>query len=147
MSLLDYTELSELARDLGNLSSPQVVEAVEKAVGHSALGVKNAWNASLYTEGHARLTGRSISYDVGTGQGMRLFAIDPGDTAGPGTIVAEIGPKGGQGKQAGVVRLLENGSVHNAPHGYGSAAIQENEADFEETIAFAIWAAEREAGL
>jgi hypothetical protein len=147
MTGMNYTELSELARDLGKLSSPQVVTAVQKAVGHSALGIKNAWNAKLYTEGHADRTGRSISYDVGVARDFGLFQTDLLQGADSATIVAEIGPKRGLGKQAGVVRLLENGSVHNPPHGYGASALHENEADFDARIAFAIWAAERDAGL
>lgn len=146
----DFREFTQLSRDLGRISSPQVRRNVEKAVEQSARPVKDRWNAKLYNEGHAKLTGKAISYDVGTALDLGLAtsvqdALDAGD--GSGTIVAEIGPRKGNHRQAGVVLLLEVGSVHNAPHGYGAAALQEEEAAFEQRVDFAIWAGEREAGL
>lgn len=143
----DFSELAKLARDLGKLSSPLVVENVTKAVEQSAARVKTAWNGKLYRDGHADRTGRSITYDVGVARQFNLFQTDVLSGADAATIVAEIGPKRGSGKQAGIVRLLENGSVHNAPHGYGAGALQESESSFDAALGFAIWAAEREAGL
>jgi hypothetical protein len=143
----EHTSITRLALDLGMLSSPLVVEAVTKAVEHSAAGVKKAWNGKLYRDGHADRTGRSITFDVGVARQFSLFQTDAFSGPDEAAIVAEIGPKRGSGKQAGIVRLLENGSVHNAPHGYGAAALQENEADYEARIGFAIWAAEKAAGL
>lgn len=146
----EHSEFTSLARDLGRITSPQVRRNVEKAVEQSAGRVKKGWNAKLYNEGHAKLTGKAISYDVGTALDLGIAtdvqaALDAGD--GSGTIVAEIGPRKGNHRQAGVVLLLENGSVHNAPHGYGAAALQEEEVGFEQAVDFAIWAGEREAGL
>lgn len=127
----DVTALNRLAKDLGALAleaQPNVLQAVN----HTALAIKDAWNSKLYTEGSARRTGGAITYTV---------------TEGVDGIGADIGAVRGSGRQAGVVRLLENGSVHNPPHGYGSAALGESEADFEARIAFGIWAAQQEHGL
>lgn len=146
-SAADGSQLSALARDLGKLSSPLVVENVTKAVEQHAARVKNAWNGKLYREGHADRTGRSITADVGVARQFDLWQTDALHGNDAATIVAEIGPKRGSGKQAGIVRLLENGSAHNPPHGYGAAALFESEGDFDVALDFAIWAAEREAGL
>jgi hypothetical protein len=108
--------------------------------------VKETWNGKLYTEGHADRTGRSISYDVGVAHDFHLFALDA-DGVKSSTLIAEIGPRSGSKKQAGIDRLLENGSIHNAPHGYGAAAIHEHEGDFEAAIAFAEAAAARRWNL
>lgn len=167
MTDFDFSQLTRLAADLGHLAEEGTAENVRTAVEQSARRVKDRWNGKLYREGHAKLTGRSISYDVGAGAELRLFATDAGDTVQAGEIVAEIGPKRlgsgairaraqakfdgeqapGGGRQAGIVRLLENGSAHNAPHGYGSASLQEEEADFAAGIAFAVAAREREVGF
>jgi hypothetical protein len=132
----DVSQLTELARDLGELGSPQFAENLMPAMSATAGLVKGTWNAKLYTEGHADKTGRSITYDVGVGHQFDLFALTA-DGVKSSTLIAEIGPKTGSGKQAGIVRLLENGSIHNAPHGYGAAAIHEHEGDFEDALAFA----------
>lgn len=147
---VDHSELSRLARDLGLLTSPQVRQDVEKAVEWSARDVKDRWNNKLYREGHAKLTGRSITYDVGVAHDLGLGtsyldALEAG--SGAATIIAEIGPKRGSGKQAGVVLLLENGSVNNQPHGYGAGALHEAEARFEYGIDLALGKIEKEAGL
>jgi hypothetical protein len=147
---LEHSQFTELARDLGRISSPQVRRNVEKAAEVSARNVKDGWNGKLYNEGHAKLTGRSISYDVGTAFDLGLGtsmqdAVEAG--SGAAAVIAEIGPRRGSGKQAGVVLLLENGSVHNPPHGYGAAALAEEETGFEQGIDLALQSVEREAGL
>lgn len=144
---IDGTQLLTLVRDLGALSSHLVVDAVTKAVDQSANRVKTTWNQKLPSEGAARLTSRAISYDVGTAHQFDLWQTDALRGNDAATIVAEIGAKRNRGRQAGVVRLLENGSAHNPPHGYGAAALFENEADFDAALDFAVWAAERSVGL
>jgi hypothetical protein len=130
------SQLSQLAQDLGRLGSPEFAENLLPAMKSTAALVKATWNAKLYTEGHADRTGNAITYDVGVGDhSFDLFATEVGDARS--TILAEIGARTGSGRQAGVVRLLENGSVHNAPHGYGAASLHEHESDFEAALAFA----------
>lgn len=146
----DGLQLAALARDLGTLAGPLPVENVTKALDQSANRVKAAWNGRLYREGSARRTGGAVTYDVGVARTFDLWQTDaiPGGGGGDAaTIVAEIGPKRNRGRQAGVIRLLENGSAHNAPHGAGAASLFESEADFEAALDFALFAAEREAGL
>jgi hypothetical protein len=161
------SDLASLARDLGELASPQFAENLMPAMAATAGLVKNTWNGKLYTEGHASRTGRSISYDVGVAHDFDLFALDDGGVKSS-TLIAEIGPRrtggtrlraklearsngaaepSGGGRQAGIVRLLENGSIHNSPHGYGAASLHEHEADFETAIAFAEAAAAGRFGL
>jgi hypothetical protein len=147
MTEIDTTQLFKLAADLGSLDSRGTVEAVTTAMTVTAHRVKDAWNGRLYRDGHARRTGRAISYDVGAAHSFSLFALDEGGANDAAAIIAEIGAKSGGGRQAGVVRLLENGSAHNAPHGYGTAALHENEADFEHGLSLALTAVERAAGL
>lgn len=143
----DTRALRQLAHDLGVLGSPQTVENVETAVGTTAHLVKNTWNGKLYGPGSAASrTGGSISYDVGVAHDFDLFAMDLGDVKSS-TIIAEIGPKAHRGRQAGVVRLIENGSINNAPQGLGGASLDEHESDFEIAIAFAERVAAGRVGL
>ena len=142
----DISQLHRLALHLNALASPQAVENVEKATGQTARRVKDTWNDKLYREGHASRTGRAISYDVGVAHDFSLFATTA-EGVKSSSIVAEIGPRSGSGKQAGLVRLIENGSVNNSPQGLGAAALDEHAADFEAAVAFAEWAAAREHGL
>lgn len=124
-------DFHRLAHDLGDVAQlPVVGSYVAAAVERTALEVKDAWNEKLYTDGHAKLTGRAITYDM----------VNAG-------LSAEIGAKRGSGKQAGIVRLLENGSIHNAPHGYGAAALAEREANFHSRVDSAAVLALRRAGL
>lgn len=140
------SQLTELARDLGALGSPQHAENLLPAMAATAAAVKASWNEKLYRDGHARRTGTSISYDVGVAHDFALFALTA-DGVTASTLIAEIGPRTGSGKQAGIVRLLENGSIHNAPRGFGAAAIHEHEGDFEAALAFAEAAAAGRFGL
>jgi hypothetical protein len=131
----DFSELTALAASFGAVPA-KAGPKIRKAIQVSSRNVKDAWNEKLYREGHAKLTGRSVTYDLIGHEGFGMTVLE-----------SEIGPKTGEGKQAGIVRLLENGSIHNAPHGYGSAALQENEADFEHGMDVALAQAEAEAGL
>lgn len=133
----DFSQLRALEQDLGHLGSPAFAENLMPAMRGVAGAVKADWNAALYGPGSAASkTGGSVSYDVGVAHDFDLFALDEGGVTSS-TLIAEIGPKKGRGRQAGVVRLLENGSAHNAPHGAGTAALLAHEADFEAAIAFA----------
>jgi hypothetical protein len=132
---LDASQIGVLAADLARL--PGLTRRnLRSAVTVTARKTKDAWNGKLYTEGHAARTGHAIDYDV---TDLDAFGVT--------VLQAEIGAKRGTGRQAGIVRLLENGSVHNPPHGYGAAALQQNEADFEHGLDLALHAAEKEAGL
>lgn len=117
----DTSEIDKLAADLTG-AADGVGPFAQKAAAGTAYRVKQGWNERLYSDGHAARTAGSITYDV---------------TPTKTRIDAEIGAKRGEGRQAGIVRLLENGSVHNAPHGYGAAALHENTEDFVRGMAAA----------
>lgn len=123
---VDNSDFVQLVADLGKI--PAVAhENVRTAVEQTAKAVQTGWNEQLYNDGHAFQTRGAISYDLIEG------------FAGVG---AEIGPRRGY-RQAGIVLLLENGSVHNPPHGGGAGALEAQEDDFGARLAFAIDAATR----
>lgn len=131
----DFTELTRLAADLGD-AAETIGKPLRQAVEVTARHVKDDWNENLYTEGHAKLTGHSITYDI------------EGTASKDGSaITADIGAVTGSGKQAGIVRLLENGSINNPPHGAGSGALKANEDDFERGIDLAVGDALKQVGL
>lgn len=141
-------DFTRLARDLGRLAGPEIVEAAQAALGTSAAAVADGWDQKLYREGHADKTGRrSVTFDVGVARTFHLWQTDILSGSDAATLVAEIGPRRGNHKQAGIVRLLENGSINNAPHGYGAGALQEHEAGYEAALDAAVHAVERKAGL
>jgi hypothetical protein len=113
-----------LAADLGAVADDAHVN-VRKATEHTADATAKGWNERLYTDGHAKLTGK---------------AVDTTITEGVLGVAADIGARRGSGRQAGIVRLLEHGSVHNAPHGAGAAALEEQLPDFEARLGLALWA-------
>lgn len=131
----DLSEFSALAADIG-AAIPGGKKKFQQALTVTARRVKDDWNDKLYSEGHAKRTGRAITYDLTEFEGF-----------GASVIEAEIGAVRGSGRQAGVVRLLENGSIHNGAHGYGAAALQANQGDFEHGIETAIDDAMNRAGL
>lgn len=129
----DFSDLHKLSADFGTsaTASPTLLRA---AVQVTSQHVKDAWNQKLAAGAgpHTPRVGRAITYDT---------EIKSGE------ISSEIGAVRGSGRQAGIVRLLENGSVHNGGRGYGAAALHENENDFETGIQKATDAALKAAGL
>jgi hypothetical protein len=114
---------------------------VQKAVGHRARRQERVEREAL-PEGHAERTGRSISYDVGVARDFDLFQTDVLQGATRRRSSRRSAQAGS--REAGRRRAAARERLgHNAPHGYGAAALHENEADFDAGIAFAIWAAER----
>lgn len=123
--------LSRLAVDLGALAI-EAHHSVRKATEHTADGVAKGWNSRLYTDGHAKLTGKAVDYTI---------------TEGVLGVAADIGARRGSGRQAGIVRLIENGSVHNAPHGAGAAALEEAIPHFEAQLGLALSDGLKDHGL
>lgn len=117
---VDFSDLNKLAADLA--SAPErAVPKIRKAVEVTARNVKEDWRKPL--QGSATVPGgaASISYDM---------ELD-GDGIG-----AEIGPElKGQGP---IVGMLEYGTPTTGPTGYGHAALQQNEADFEKGLSIAL---------
>lgn len=131
----DFSDISRLAADLGAVPA-RAGTFVRQAVEFTARNVKDEWNRQLYDVGHAKLTGHSVTYDVDAVAG-----------AGGSAVTADIGPVKGSGRQAGLVLLLEVGSVNNPPHGAGAGALQKNQPDFMRGLGEALRDAERTAGL
>jgi len=131
----DFSALDALSAGLGDI--PQATgKAVRTAIERTARSVKDEWNKNLYKDGHAKFTGRAITYDI------------EGSAAATGSnLTAEIGAVKGSGRQAGVVVLLEFGSINNPPHGAGHGALQTNQADFVKGMEAAAVDSLKEAGL
>ena len=130
----DFSEIDKLAADLGDVPK-NAGKFIRKAVEVSARHVKDDWRKPL--EGSQSVPGgaRTISYDLTGGEAIR-----------GSEITAEIGPEiGGIGS---VVSALEDGfGGRQGPLGYGAAALQMNEEDFQTGLEQALEDAEKEAGL
>lgn len=128
-------DIDSLIRDLGRVRNVQPF--LKTALTRTSVRIKNDWNSHLYSDGHAARTAGSVTFEIKTALSL----------AGGYDLVSEIGPVTGRGRQAGITRLLETGSVNNPPHGAGSAALHRNEGDFERGIRAAINDALRRGGL
>jgi hypothetical protein len=123
-------DFHRLAHDLGSAAQlPVVGSYVAAAVERTALEVKDGWNEKLYTDGHAKHTGRAITYDmVGAG------------------LSAEIGAKRGSGS-----RRASSGSSRTAPSTtlprVRRRRLAEREANFESRVESAAVLSLRRAGL
>lgn len=116
----DTSELSALAADLGDVPA-KVRTNVRKAVEVTARNVKDSWKEPLSGSQSVPGGARSISYDI---------------TSGVEGVTAEIGPEiGGPGALVG---MLEYGTPTSGPTGYGHAALQQNEDDFQKGLEIAI---------
>ena len=112
MTTFDFSELSKLAADLGEVPA-KVQRNARIAVEVTARHVKDDWRDPLSQSEFIPRGAQSVSYDLSVG------------TEG---ISAEIGPViGGPGALVGI---LEYGTPTTPPTGYGHAALQKNEADF-----------------
>jgi hypothetical protein len=115
MTTFDFSELSKLAADLGEVPAKMRVN-VRRAVEVTARHVKDDWRDPLKQSERIPRGAQSVSYDV-TSEGSKTA-----------DITAEIGPEiGGPGALVG---MLEYGTPTTPPTGYGHGALQKNEADF-----------------
>lgn len=118
MISFDFTELDVLAAELQSApekAGPKLRQAFEV----TSRNIKDAWADKLRDQPRLPHASRTITYDI---------IATPGKTS---TLEAEIGSETGR-LQATFVTVIEFGSPVNntAPRGFGSAALQENEADF-----------------
>ena len=131
---VDFTDILKLAADLGKVpdnAGPKLRQAVEV----TSRKVKDDWRASL--KGSESIPGgaASVSYDL-TVRSPRIAAT---------SLTSEIGPKiGGPGALVG---MLEYGTPTTGPTGYGAAALERNQNDFQRGLEIALEQAERAAGL
>jgi hypothetical protein len=130
----DFSDIVKLVADLGEVPK-NAGKNIRKAVEVTARKVKDDWRKPL--EGSSSVPGgaRTISYDIKGGEAIRGSGIS-----------AEIGPEtGGVGS---LVSALEDGfGGRQGPTGYGAAALQMNEEDFQDGLEKALEQAEEEAGL
>lgn len=131
---INFDDMKKLAASLGDVPR-EASGNVRKAVAVTARKVNMAWREKARGASHAPAFSSSITYDITGGDGIRAEAVQ-----------AEIGPDKDR-RQGALGNLIEFGSVNNAPRGYGLAALQENEADFEKGLTIALADAEKAAGL
>jgi hypothetical protein len=119
----DFSEFDKLAADL--TAAPLVGKRnVIAALSHTAFEVKKEWRDKIKgTEGLP----------------VAFLTIDFEVKVDAETVTAEIGSLTGK-KQATFVTVMEFGAPGNnlSPRGYGAAALQENEADFQKGLEIAI---------
>lgn len=129
----DFSELDKLAVDAGEVptnSGPKFVAAVHR----TSMSVKEAWADKLKGSPGLNVIARTVSYDLSSFQGF-----------GASVLEAEIGPtKGGAGNLA---TISEFGNSRHPARGFGRAALEENQDDFEKGITAAIDDALKESGL
>ena len=124
MTTFDFSELSKLAADLGEVG-PKVGANVRKAIEVTAIHVKDDWREPLKQSEFIPRGASTIYYEITS------------DSEG---IKAEIGPEArGKGSHwvGGLVGILEYGTPTTPPTGYGHAALQKNEEDFVKGISIA----------
>lgn len=136
MPEIDNSELNKLAADLGKVPA-RSGRNLRKAIEVTARNVKDTWREKASGSTSFPDFPRAITYDV-EGSGSRATGSN---------LQAEIGPDAELGYPGSWGAILEYGSVNSPPRGYGHAALQENEADFERGIDRAIDDALRAAGL
>jgi hypothetical protein len=125
MTTFDYSELSKLAADLGEIPAKTHAN-VRKAIEVTARHVKDDWRDPLSQSEMIPRGAFTVSYDIAT------------DSEG---VTAEIGPTvRGKGSHwlGGLIGTLEYGTPTTPPTGYGHAALQKNEDDFEKGLAEAV---------
>lgn len=125
--VVDFSEFDKLAADLGS-AGRRDGKKIRQAIEVTARKVKDGWADKLKGEPHLPHAPRTIGYDI---------LADPGKDVS--TISAEIGAERGK-LQAPIVTVIEFGapSRNLTPRGYGLAALQENEADFEHGLGLAV---------
>lgn len=130
----DFSELNYLSADIGE-AAVGVNDKLQTALGVSAGRIKEAWRGKL--EGSETLPALpyAVSYDVDE---TNLFGVD--------VIRAEIGFDKDR-SQGPLGNISEFGTPSTPPRGFGHAALEENQADFERGVGIALDQALREAGL
>lgn len=111
----------ELARDLG-IASDTVVEEGKKVVGKGCLNIKKQAQGIIRSNsphGYLPHYPRAINYDV---------------TAHAADIVGEVGPDADK-PQGGLARIIEYGTVNNAPIPHLSPSLDAEEPRFVQQVA------------
>lgn len=130
---IDFSDVLRLAASIEEAPAA-AGRKIRQAVVVTARNIKDDWRAPLQGSSSVPGGAASVSYDVSGGQGIRAEEIR-----------AEIGPElKGQGP---IVGMLEYGTPSTGPRGYGAAALEKNQEDFQRGIEIALDQAERQVGL
>jgi hypothetical protein len=115
----DFSAIDKLAADLGE-APKDIGKNTVKAVQVAAGNVKQGWRDRIKGSSHVSRGASSISYDL------------HGNAGDQSEISAEIGPTLSSA-QGAIVGLVEMGAPKKnlAPHGYGLAALKDEQDDFE----------------
>ncbi len=130
----NFDELNTLAADLGEIPR-SARKNVRAALQVTARNVKDAWRGKL--EGSETLPALpyAVTYDV---DANKVFGVD--------VLRAEIGFDKSR-SQGPLGNISEFGTPSTPPRGFGHAALEENQADFERGISIALDETLKEAGL
>ena len=130
----DFSELNYLSADIAEAATG-VNANLRTALEVTARHVKDAWKGKL--EGSETLPALpyAVTYDVDE---TNLFGVD--------VIRAEIGFDKSR-TQGPVGNISEFGTPSTPPRGYGHAALEENQEDFERGVGIALDQTLRGAGL
>ena len=131
---LDFSDITKLVASLD--AEADVGENVRKAVTVSARHVKDDWQEPLKGSPTIPRGPYAISYDIAGGNAIR-----------GSEITAEVGPVVGVGGVGGLIGMLEYGTPSAGPRGFGAAALEKNQADFQKGIELAVDQALREKNL
>jgi hypothetical protein len=134
---VDFSEIETLASSLGRVpvaTTPYLVAALEVAAGK----IKDSWRQKLAGSEYFPALPYAVSYDIGSAH--RMFGL------GGSNLMAEIGFDKSR-TQGPLGTISEFGTPRTPGRGYGLAALQENQADFEHGVDRAIEDGLREAGL
>lgn len=131
---IDFSELNRLTASFQNLND-HAPKRIRQAMEVTARHVKDEWSDDLRGSRNLGYTPDSIGYEF-TGSASQERS----------TLEVEIGAEL-EKTQGALVQFLEYGSPTQAPRGYGRAALQRNEEDFDKGLSKALEDAERDAGL
>lgn len=122
---IDFSELTQFAASLGEVD--RVTNGnVRNALEVSARHVRDDWRDPLMGSATVPAGAYSVTYDV---EGSLLF--------GGRVMRADIGPELGRA-QGAIVGLLEEGTPTVGPRGFGLAALQANQDDYERGLTIAV---------
>lgn len=130
----DFSEVDQLVADLGEVAE-NAGPNINKAVNVTSLLVKKAWQEPLKGSRTLPALPYAITYDVTTESVL-----------GNSVIVSEIGFDKGR-NQGALGNISEYGTPTITGRGYGLAALEANQKDFEKGLSIALEQAERAAGL
>jgi predicted secreted protein len=141
----DFSDIVKLAADLGTVPE-NAGDDIRKAVEVTARHVKDDWREPLQGSQHIPGGAASVTYSMGSeGESLVREVLNSGSFDLANTVVAEIGPElKGQGA---IVGMLEYGTPTTGARGFGAAALEKNQADFEKGLEKALRDAEGKAGL